>query len=68
MKILLTQDELATVLAALRYWQRVGLAGNVCPLEWDIANNDGTTEPLNEKAIDSLCERLNVADELDSRP
>lgn len=49
--------ELATVLAALRYWRREGLmsAGH----EIDIATDGGELEPLNESEIDALCERLN---------
>jgi hypothetical protein len=53
----LNNRELATVLAALRYWQREGLmsAGH----EQDIATDGDTFEPLNAEDIDALCERLN---------
>jgi hypothetical protein len=49
--------ELATILAALRYWQREGLssAGH----EQDIASNGYRFEALSEQEIDTLCERLN---------
>lgn len=52
-------EELATVLAALRYWQRTGHGAAAMPREWDIATDDGTLEPLDVDAIDALCERLN---------
>lgn len=53
-----TDRELATVLAALRYWQREGLmsAGH----EVDIASGGGTLAPLTAGEIDTLCERLNT--------
>lgn len=50
--------ELATVLAGLRYWQRLGV-GEGGPEE-DIATDGGSIEPLNEVEIDALCERLNT--------
>jgi hypothetical protein len=52
--------ELATVLAALRYWQRQGLmsAGG----EHDIATDGGQLAPLTSAEIDALCARLNVSD------
>lgn len=52
--------ELATVLAALRYWQREGLmsAGH----EQDIACDGGRIEPLNDSQIEALCERLNCGE------
>jgi hypothetical protein len=56
MPIQLTDRELATVLAALRYWQQ------------DLAENDGPISehfadvtPLSVEEIDDLCERLNCA-------
>ncbi|MGB5083330.1 MAG: hypothetical protein WBO09_01720 [Methylocystis silviterrae] len=57
----LDERELATVLAALRRWQRA-LANEPMPPEWDIANNAGTVEPMSEEEIDKLCERLNFHD------
>jgi signal transduction histidine kinase len=53
----LDDREHATVLAALRYWQREG--GIMALREWDIASNDETLVPLDDKDIDALCERLN---------
>ena len=53
-----TDREFATIPAALRYWQRTG--------EWtkdgeeqDIATDGGTCIPLDDNAIDGLCQRLN---------
>ena len=53
----LDDRELATVLAALRYWQREALqsAGG----EHDIASDGGVLPPLTPSEIDTLCERLN---------
>ena len=50
--------ELATVLAALRYWQREGLmsAGH----EQEIATDQGAFEALSKWEIDALCEKLNM--------
>lgn len=51
--------ETATILAALRYWQRwegflTGCAENA------IATDGGEIEPLTAEEIDALCERLNT--------
>lgn len=54
---MLDKRELATVLAALRYWQRLGLEEE-CP-EQDIAADCGSIDPLLGHEIDALCERLN---------
>lgn len=56
--------EHATVLAALRHWQRhqansVGMSPNVIA-EDDIATNGGTLEPMRAADIDGLCDRLNL--------
>jgi hypothetical protein len=68
--ITLTPSELATVLAALRYWklateiasrphwQREWVASGGA--EMDIATDGGTLTPLDVDAIDSLCERINA--------
>lgn len=58
----LDDREAATVLAALRYWQR-GLAGDDAgTLEVDdIATNGGALEALSAGEIDALCERLNAS-------
>jgi hypothetical protein len=53
----LNNRELATVLAALRYWQR-GLT-DVVRAEAEHFDN---CEPLTDPEIDALCERLNFGD------
>ena len=52
-----TPEELATVLAALRYWQRHRPSN---PELHAIATDDGTLTPLDSEEIDALCERLNA--------
>jgi hypothetical protein len=59
----LHDDERATILAALRCWQRT-IAGKTMPPEWDIANNEGTVEPLDAEGIDILCEQINTAGDI----
>ncbi len=59
--------ELATILAALRYWQHKGIEGPTkphCLAEWDIAADNGTHIPLDANEIDALCERVNCDDDL----
>lgn len=56
----LNPRETATVLAALRYWQRVGLYDRASLAEDMIATNDNTFPALNEEEIDALCERINT--------
>jgi hypothetical protein len=51
------ERELATVLAALRHWQRV-LPESAEAYE-DIATDGGRLEPLSVAEIDKLCMRLN---------
>lgn len=53
----LNDREHATVLAALRFWQREGRASG--GHEHDIADNGGKLKPLGVGEIDALCERLN---------
>lgn len=54
----LDEREFASVLAALRYWQRLGITG---PTEEDeIATNGGTLHELSGDEIDALCDRLNT--------
>jgi hypothetical protein len=53
----LTAQELATILAALRHWQRA-LPQSVEAYE-DIATDGGRFEPLSVDEIDELCMRLN---------
>jgi hypothetical protein len=63
-----TSQELATVLAALRYWQRKyrpereGGANGHGVNDWliDIATGGGEFATLDTTEIDALCERLNV--------
>lgn len=57
-----TDIEHATILAALRYWQRAGRCGedHTTEPEGDIATNGGTIEPLTADEIDAFCERINV--------
>ena len=50
--------ELATVLAALRYWQREGLASS--GHEHAISSNGDTFAPLTLAEVDALAERLNA--------
>ena len=56
-------DELATVLAALRWYQREGLGDPAKrPTEiHEIATNNGEGISLDDIAIDKLCEELNTA-------
>jgi hypothetical protein len=55
--------ETATLLAALRMWQRLdGPAGNAP--EMVVATNDGAFAPLDEQEIDDLCEAINMGDVL----
>jgi|SRR5690348_4112270 len=58
------ESELATVLAALRHWQRSILAPENMPAGvpsmWAELFSDA--KPLNATAIDALCERLNCGD------
>lgn len=52
----LTDRELATVLAALRYWQQ-DLAENP---DGPISEHFESHSPLTSDEIDALCERLNT--------
>jgi hypothetical protein len=45
-----------TILAALRFWQRLGGEGTA---EWDIATCGGEHNGLDDLLVDVLCERLN---------
>ncbi|HZO54922.1 MAG TPA: hypothetical protein VFB63_19600 [Bryobacteraceae bacterium] len=57
----LHHDETATILAALRWYQRALVArGEVPPTEVAaIATNEGDLEPLDSAGVDDLCERIN---------
>jgi hypothetical protein len=54
---LLSDQELATILAALRYWQQDLAAAEEGPIFPDHFNDEIT--PLTVQEIDDLCERLN---------
>jgi hypothetical protein len=57
MTVRLTGRELATVLAALRYWQqRLDDSGGEAPV---LDYFDDAVTPLTAEEIDWLCERLN---------
>jgi hypothetical protein len=56
----LAARELATVLTALRHWQKV-LPENAGAYE-DIATDGGRFEPLSVDEIDELCMRLNLGE------
>ena len=68
----LTNQELATVLAALRFWQRHGpkhensFFDRIDQTEQDfldeIRTDGGAFEDLSIEEIDDLCERLNCGD------
>jgi hypothetical protein len=50
------KKELATVLAALRYWQQDLEANEEPPISEEFFSD---TEPLTSKEIDKLCRKLN---------
>ena len=54
----LTERQLATVLAALRFWQREGFISG--GHERDIATDGDRLVEMNKDEIDKLCEELNV--------
>lgn len=54
----LSNRELFTVLAALRFWQAEGHQAEVD--YWQIAANGGEVEPLNTNEIIGLCERFSL--------
>jgi hypothetical protein len=53
----MTKRELATVLAALRYWQQDLDASDSPPID---AEHFTECDPLSSEEIDELCERLNL--------
>jgi hypothetical protein len=70
MQIKLTIRELATVLAALRYWRidvlEIESGGDLEMVRWgyhsghpDVFKNE---TPLSAEDVDELCERLNLAE------
>jgi hypothetical protein len=54
----LTPRELATILAALRFWQE---QESPPARQYDIATDCGEFKPLGSDEIDALCEQLNAA-------
>ncbi len=56
--------ELATILAALRFYQREGQGepSNRCDDIHHIATDGDTQTSLNKEGIDALCERINLAE------
>jgi len=55
----MTAREIATVLAALRYWQwKTDLQDRVSKIE----TNDGQFHALDDVEIDALCERINLGE------
>lgn len=65
--IALDSAELATVLAALRFWQAAGEMGMNARQD-AIATNGGILEPLDLGAIDTLCERINLGPDSVANP
>lgn len=57
MWIRLDEREHATVMAALRYWQREGLNSGGHEIE-QIATNAGALEPMDAAEVNRLCERV----------
>ena len=60
MLLSITSRELATILAALRYWQANDRNTAAQAPEYDIASDAGQFEPLGNDEIDALCEQLNA--------
>jgi hypothetical protein len=58
MSVRFEERELATVLAALRYWQQDLEDNEYGPISLD--HFDATITPLTVAEIDKLCERLNA--------
>lgn len=58
MNINISERELATILAALRFWQGE-INDGFSDEQWDIASGSGVYEPLDAAQIDTLCENMN---------
>jgi hypothetical protein len=58
----LAEVEIATILAALRFYQESGLGERRKQPTWirEIASNGGTIAPLDKKGIERLCAKLNI--------
>src|ERR1039457_907270 len=61
MNTALDKRQTATILAALRYWQREGLMSS--GHEQDIATEGNSMNALDAEDIDALCEQINLAPE-----
>ena len=62
----LNERETATILAALRLWQKHVEGGRIydeANLEADIASDEGRLVALTPNEIDDLCERVNIEDD-----
>ena len=59
----ITNAELGTLLAALRFYQQAMRPGRRALPTWalEIATNGGEFDPLESDDIDELCEKLNVS-------
>jgi hypothetical protein len=61
-RIDLTDQEISTILAALRTHQNINLGSKgMSPDMYDIATNDGSYAPMLKDEVDELCERLNLS-------
>jgi len=60
----MNRRELATVLAALRYWQRKNPGILDTEEYFEIASDGLEIDPLTMDEIDGLCERLNCGESL----
>jgi hypothetical protein len=58
MNVTFDKRQSATILAALRYWQREGLMSS--GHEQDIATDGNSIDALDAEDIDALCEQINV--------
>jgi Zn finger protein HypA/HybF involved in hydrogenase expression len=58
----LAEDEIATILAALRFYQESSLGERRKQPTWirEIASNGGTFAPLDKNRIQRLCAKLNL--------
>lgn len=55
--------EIATILAALRYWQLAQNSASRIPIAIDDISTDfGELEPLGKEEIDGLCMKINCED------
>lgn len=64
--VILSDQELNTVLAALRFYQSKGFSEaserRTIDFVESIATNEGTQEALNDDGIEKLCQRINTED------